>query len=245
MTSPTLPDTTLQQAFWNRWNAETREQAVDEVPARQRREVLEWLAALGRRDLDIIDVGCGAGWLEGDLLPFGRVTATDLSDEVLARAARRVPRARFVAGDFMALDFGEAAFDVAVSLEVLAHVADQQAFLGRVARLLRPGGHLLLATQNRPILERNRIPPPAPGQLRRWVDRRELAALLGRDFEVLRMRTLTPRARQGVLRLLNSHKLNRLARALVGDRFERLKEDLGLGWTIMALARRKGPGAAA
>ncbi|WP_206035696.1 hypothetical protein [Roseomonas sp. HF4] len=61
MTSPLLHDTTLQRPFWNRWNAETREHAVDEMPARQRREVLEWLATRGRRDLDIIDVGCGAG----------------------------------------------------------------------------------------------------------------------------------------------------------------------------------------
>ncbi|WP_206035695.1 bifunctional 2-polyprenyl-6-hydroxyphenol methylase/3-demethylubiquinol 3-O-methyltransferase UbiG [Roseomonas sp. HF4] len=114
------------------------------------------------------------------MLPFGRVTAADLSDQVLARAARRVPRARFVAGDFMTLEFGEAAYDVAGSLEVLAHVANQQAFLGRIARLLRPGGHLLLATQNRPILELNRIPLPAPGQLRKWMDRRELRQLLAR-----------------------------------------------------------------
>ncbi|WP_206035694.1 hypothetical protein [Roseomonas sp. HF4] len=48
-----------------------------------------------------------------------------------------------------------------------------------------------------------------------------------------------------MLRLLNSRKLDRLARAVVGDRFERLKEDLGLGWTILALARRKGPGSGA
>ncbi|MBR0679043.1 class I SAM-dependent methyltransferase [Roseomonas eburnea] len=234
-----MPDTALQQGFWNRWNTETREQRRDEVSWRQQREVLGWLQALDRRDLDIIDVGCGAGWLTEHLLPFGRVTGTDLSDQVLARAATRIPQARFVPGDFMALDFGEAAFDVAVSLEVLSHVADQQGFLRRVARLLRPGGHLMLATQNRPILERNRIPPPEPGQLRRWVDRRELRALLEPEFEVLRIHTVTPRADRGLLRIANSYKLNRMARLVAGDGFERLKERCGLGWTIMALGRRR------
>jgi 2-polyprenyl-3-methyl-5-hydroxy-6-metoxy-1,4-benzoquinol methylase len=243
MTSSSAPDTILQQQFWNRWNAETREQHLDEVSERQRREVVGWLEAIRRRDLDIIDVGCGAGWLEEHLLPFGSVTGTDLSDRVLERAAARVPGARFVAGDFMTMDFEGAGFDVVVSLEVLSHVADQAAFLRRLAGLLRPGGYLMLATQNRPILELNDIPPPAPGQLRRWVDRQELAGLLEAEFEVLRLYTVTPRARKGLLRLLNSHKLNTVVRLVAGDRFDRLKEGLGLGWTIMALARRRGDAA--
>jgi 2-polyprenyl-3-methyl-5-hydroxy-6-metoxy-1,4-benzoquinol methylase len=239
MTSNSAPGTILQQQFWDRWNSDTREQQRDEVSERQRREVVGWLEAIERRDLDIIDVGCGTGWLEEHLLTFGRVTGTDLSDRVLQRAATRVPDAHFVAGDFMTLDFEKASFDVVVSLEVLSHVADQAAFLGRLADLLRPRGYLMLATQNRPILELNDIPPPAPGQLRRWVDRHELAGLLKADFEVLRLYTVTPRARRGLLRLLNSSKLNSVVRRVSGDRFDRLKEGLGLGWTIMALAQRR------
>lgn len=239
MRSETDPTKSLQRGFWNEWNARTREQRLDEISHRQRREVLAWLDALGRRDLDLVEVGCGAVWLVEHLLPYGRVTATDLADEVLARAALRLPEARFVAGDFMAIDLGTAAFDVAVSLEVLSHVPDQPAFLRRIGQCLRPGGLLMLATQNRPILELNRIPPPAPGQLRRWVDQAELRSLLDPDFEVLQMFTVTPRARRGLLRIANSHKLNSLITPLVGDRFERFKERRGLGWTIMCLARRR------
>ena len=54
----------------------------------------------------------------------------------------------------MALDFGVGQFDVAVSLEVLSHVADTQAFIDKIASLLKPGGYLMLATQNRSVLER-------------------------------------------------------------------------------------------
>jgi 2-polyprenyl-3-methyl-5-hydroxy-6-metoxy-1,4-benzoquinol methylase len=99
----------------------------------------------------------------------------------------------------MALDFGERCFDVVVTFEVLSHVADQAASVSKVHRLLRPGGLRLLATQSRPALERNRIPPPRPGQLRRWVDRDELSAVLGVLFDTQEMRVLTSRKVNHVL----------------------------------------------
>jgi 2-polyprenyl-3-methyl-5-hydroxy-6-metoxy-1,4-benzoquinol methylase len=140
----------------------------------------------------------------------------------------------------MALDFGEARFDVVVTLEVLSHVSNQPAFLAKIARHLRPGGSVMLATQNRPVLERyNTIPPPGSGQLRRWVDEHELRALLERNFDVVRIFSVTPKANRGFMRIANSHKLNRPVRMVMGDRIERMKERLGLGWTLMAHARRK------
>ena len=130
---------------------------------------------LNRRDLDIIEVGCGTGWFCPLLAKFGRVIGTDLSDEVLARAQQRWPGVGFMAGDFASLPLKDATFDVVVSLEVLSHVADQPSFIARIAQILRPGGLLLLATQNRAVLsEHCLIPPPAPGQLRNWVDHQQL-----------------------------------------------------------------------
>lgn len=228
-----------QRRFWNTWNAATRELVVDDVAARQGEIVSLWLAEQGRHDLEIIEVGCGAGWLSPQLLRFGRVTATDLADALIERARRRTPEVQFVAGDFRELEFGDERFDVVVSLEVLAHVEDQPAFVTKLRRLLKPGGHLLLSTQNRPVLERfNRIPPPGPGQLRRWVDQAELRDLLTPQFDVLRLTSVTPRADRGVMRVMASRKLQRAVRPLVGDRLERSLEHLGLGWTLMAIARR-------
>lgn len=228
-----------QRHFWNGWNSENRERSVQDVSLRQAEVVLGWLERLGRRDLNILEVGCGTGWLCPKLLRYGRVTGTDLSDEVLDRARSRVPGARFVAGDFMKLAFDGGAYDVVVALEVLSHVADQQAFAEKVAGLVKPDGYLMLATQNRVVLERfNRVPPPGPGQLRRWLDRRELAGLLKGDYAVEELFSVSPKANKGVMRLINSRTLNRPVRLLVGDRFERLKERLGLGWTLMALARK-------
>src|SRR5690349_1749997 len=178
----TAPSPAIERSFWNRWNA-TREFRQGRICTEQRTVVQRWLDAIGRRDLLLIDIGCGAGWLCEKLIHYGRVVGTDLSDEVLARAAQRMPDVEFVAGDFMQLGFERERFDIAVSLEVLTHVADQPAFLAKIASLLKPGGRLMLATQNRAALEKNDIEPPEPGQLRRWVDRDELRQLLQVDFE--------------------------------------------------------------
>lgn len=236
-----MADLSTQQQFWNGWNAATREKQLDEISNRQAEVIRGWLQASARRDLDILEVGCGAGWFCNQLLAYGRVTATDLSDEVLARARQRVPEVTFVAGDFMSLPFEPESYDVLVTLEVLAHVADQRAFVSRLASLLKPGGRLMMATQNGFVLQNfNRVPPPEPGQLRRWTDKRELRELLSRDFKILDLFSVTPRANRGLMRLVHSRKLNTPIRALFGDRVDRLKEAIGLGWTLMVLAEKEG-----
>ena len=229
----------IQQTFWNSWNASTREKDVGEVSIDQRDVIISWLEGLGRTDLKIIEVGCGAGWLCEHLTRFGQVTATDLSHEVIARTAKRLPEVRFIPGDFMTLDVG-GDYDVAISLEVLAHVADQQAFLAKIADLLKPGGRLMLGTQNAPALRMNDIPPPAQGQLRRWTDRQELAQLLGNRFDVSEMFSITPHFNRGLLRYVNAPRVRRLAEALglgwLHRSIRHTQERMWLGWTIMSLA---------
>ena len=155
------------------------------------------------------------------------------------RAQERTPEARFVAGDFMALDFGAAKYDVVVTLEMLSHIADQNAFVAKLAHLLKPGGTLIMATQNRPVLQNhNNIPPPEPGQLRKWVDRQELETLLREQFEVREIRTMTPSASKGLMRLVAGRRVKQLLRAVIGRVVERQLAAAGFGWTLMALARK-------
>jgi 2-polyprenyl-3-methyl-5-hydroxy-6-metoxy-1,4-benzoquinol methylase len=233
----------LQRDFWDDWNASNREQRLSDVSLDQRDAVLQWLNRIGRKDLNIIEVGCGAGWLCPSLTPFGGVTATDLSEHVLARASARIPDVRFVAGDFMALEFKPASFDVVISLEVLSHVGDHGAFVQKLSTLLRPGGVLMLATQNRPVLERlNTVEKQQPGQLRRWFDRHELTALLTPYFEVQELKTITPVASKGPLRLLAGRKTKRVIRAVAGRTVERALASLGFGWTLIALAHKRDEG---
>lgn len=231
-----------QQRAWNEWNSRTREKKVDPVSERQSAVILNWIRSLGRDDLKILDLGCGAGWMSDRLQPFGDVTGIDLADEVIERARQRLPQVRFMSGDVFALDLPEQAFDVVVSLEVLSHVRDQPALVGRVARLLKPGGHFMLATQNRYVLERaEEIGGPIPGQLRHWVDAGELRRLLAMDFELREMTSVMPIGHQGFLRIVNSGKVNYLLTRLFSPRaVERAKERLLFGHTLLALARKPG-----
>ena len=224
---------------WSDQN-ESREDVQGEVSLRQARVVRQWLERTERRDLKILEVGCGVGWLLPTLTPFGEVVANDRPDDALSRASRRHPDVTFVPGDIMDVDLGHESFDVVVSLEVLSHVASQQAFLDRVATLIKPGGHLMLATQNRPVLAKyNNVPPPREGQIRKWVDQAELRELLRPSYMVSDLCSVTPVANGGVMRIVNSRKVNAPIRAVLGDRLDRLKERQGLGWTLMCLAERR------
>lgn len=229
----------VQQAFWNEWNASTREQRLSDISIDQRDVVVRWLTATGRSDLRIIEVGCGAGWLCPTLAQFGRVTGTDLSDEVLTRASQRMPDVEFVAGDFMALEFPEGTFDVVVTIEMLSHVADKDAFMAKITRLLKPGGLMMMATQNRPVLEKyNNIPPPKPGQLRQWVDRAELETLLNRHLTVREVQAVTPNSNKGIMRFIAGRTARHAIRKIAGKGPERMLAKAGFGWTLMALAQK-------
>lgn len=231
----------VQQGFWNEWNGIFLGHQRGLISQRQAEVVRAWLERLGRRDLDILDVGCGTGWMCAHLAAFGRVTGTDLSDVVLQTAQRNLPEVRFVAGDFMTLALPDASSDVVVTLEVLAHVADQSAFLARIARLLKPGGRLMLATQNRFVMERwEGVAPRAHGQIRQWVSVRELRRLLDAEFVVAELFTVFPYGNRGILRVINSPRLNGILARYVGQqRLDRWKERVGLGHTTMALAVRR------
>jgi 2-polyprenyl-3-methyl-5-hydroxy-6-metoxy-1,4-benzoquinol methylase len=240
------PARTAAQHFWNRWNTTFREgrsyaqRTLDTESMRRARMVLEWLGSLPLPPgAHILEVGCGTGWLAEELARHGTVTAVDLADDVIARARERHPDITYIAGDVMTVNLRAGAYDLVVTLETLSCFSDQPAFVARLRWLLKPGGHLLLTTQNRIVYERRGdVQPVAPGQIRRWVSRRELRALLEPRFRVLRMATVFPGGDRGVLRVVNSYKLNAALRLVVGAaRLERWKERAGLGRSIVALAR--------
>jgi ubiquinone/menaquinone biosynthesis C-methylase UbiE len=100
----------------------------------------------------ILDVGSGAGQLAGHLLEFAdpdaRITCVDLSQPMLCRAWRRLgsDRPAYVAADLSNLPFAERVFDGVTCGYVLEHLPDPAAGLSELARVLRPGGRMLLLT---------------------------------------------------------------------------------------------------
>lgn len=240
------PSLNLQTDFWNRWNTEAREQQpIDPVSLRRAAFVLERLPGMLQTgaQASILEIGCGTGWLCEQLGAFGSVTGIDLADAVIQRARVRMPQARFLAGDFATAPFAPASFDAVVTLETIAHVSDHAAFVARILEILRPGGVLLLTTQNRFVQERrSNAMRQQPGQLRDWLTMRRLRALVRPHFEIVEATTLVPGGDRGVLRLVGSYKLNRLAQLFVSEAtVTRWKERLGFGQTLVLAARKPAP----
>lgn len=96
----------------------------------------------------LIDVGCGTGALLCSVLrshPSTLAVGLDLSSAMLAIARRDLPaEVRLVAGDAMAIPFASRTFDVAVSANSYHYWPDPVRGLREIARVLRPGGRLIV-----------------------------------------------------------------------------------------------------
>lgn len=104
---------------------------------------------------EVLDVGCGGGLLSEALAARGgRVTALDLSPEVLEAARLHL----YESG--LKVDYREQSveslaqecpqrFDAVTCMEMLEHVPDPASVVEACARLLKPGGRLFLSTLNR------------------------------------------------------------------------------------------------
>lgn len=102
----------------------------------------------------VLDIGCGDGKLAAELARRGAVvSAIDGSGEMVA-AARQRAEAEHVAidvqvGAAQAIPFPDGHFDMVVAMTVLCFVGDALPVFGEVARVLAPGGRLVIGELNR------------------------------------------------------------------------------------------------
>jgi ubiquinone/menaquinone biosynthesis C-methylase UbiE len=93
-----------------------------------------------------LDVACGTGRLTGLLADAGHdVVGLDASSEMLSRARAKELSAAFVRGDARHLPFADAVADMVVACLALTHVADLREPVSEMARVVRPGGSVVLS----------------------------------------------------------------------------------------------------
>jgi SAM-dependent methyltransferase len=93
-----------------------------------------------------LDAACGTGRHARHLVELGyEVLGIDLTPEMLERAAINVPQARFLEADLLAIPAADEQLDLVVCGLALSHVADLRAGVEELARVLRPGGQLVIS----------------------------------------------------------------------------------------------------
>jgi demethylmenaquinone methyltransferase/2-methoxy-6-polyprenyl-1,4-benzoquinol methylase len=99
----------------------------------------------------VLDSCCGTGDLAlACLRAGGRVTGLDFSERMLERARRKSGEIEWVRGDALALPFEDGAFDAATVGFGVRNLADLEAGLAELRRVLRPGGRLGVLEITRP-----------------------------------------------------------------------------------------------
>jgi 2-polyprenyl-3-methyl-5-hydroxy-6-metoxy-1,4-benzoquinol methylase len=114
-----------------------------------RRRFRGLLCAIPGKQLSVLDIGGGSGWLL-DMVKGAdaRVTRTTVVD--LDAGAAELARAKghtFVQGRIEDAEF-DGTFDFILMLNLIEHVSDPRAMLAKVRRLLKPGGQLFIKTPN-------------------------------------------------------------------------------------------------
>ncbi len=93
----------------------------------------------------ILDAGCGTGGMLPHLSHYGSIAGVDLSPNALEYARRRTP-GHLARASVSRLPFAGGTFDLVTSFDVIYHqaVSDDEQALAETARVIRPGGHLLI-----------------------------------------------------------------------------------------------------
>jgi len=146
-----------------------------------------WAAPMAA-DAVVLDAGCGIGWGTAMLARHARrVVGIDLSPAAVAEAARQHgDRAEFREGDLLSLPFPDGEFDVAVCFEAIEHVADPEAALDELRRVLSKDGLLLVSSPNRGV-----FPEGNPFHLRELTSAELTAGLKARFANVVTNRQQT------------------------------------------------------
>jgi SAM-dependent methyltransferase len=137
------------------------------------RELIIAFRAKGVPPRTFIEVGCGDGRLASVLCGLGmRGVGIDFSAAAIESTQKELApwidkgSYQVLLGDFAALPLPEKEFDLGVSIMVMEHIADDQAFLTRLISLVRPRGHLIIGVPAR--MDRWNVEDETVGHLRRY-----------------------------------------------------------------------------
>jgi ubiquinone/menaquinone biosynthesis C-methylase UbiE len=113
----------------------------------RRRFALEMLEARVSPGSNILDIGCGAGQLAGELMQRGySAWGVDLSGAMVEYAREHYGPDRFRVGDIEQIPFPDNTFDAVMCLGVMEYLEKDEPALREMWRVLKPGGRAVITT---------------------------------------------------------------------------------------------------
>ncbi|RME87597.1 MAG: class I SAM-dependent methyltransferase [Anaerolineae bacterium] len=146
----------------------------------------------GGRGERLLEVGCGLGHLVGQLEGDFETAAIDINAWALGRAREVAPRTLLCVGSAEEIPFADAAFGVVLIKHIVEHLPHPERAIAELARVLKPGGVLILSTPNldsllKPLKGEKWIGYQDPTHISLKPPREWLAMMEGAGFEFLRL----------------------------------------------------------
>lgn len=162
LTNSVAPDKWVRETRFGRWfqSTEVWRRYVIEPAMQSLVGMLDGCEGINR----VLDLGCGHGFgvelIQQNFAP-DRIVAVDIDEAMLSSSRQRVAASngagaarlaegacacdiRIVRGDAVRIEAPDGSFDLVLCHQLLHHVADQQAVLREIRRVLRPGGIVLI-----------------------------------------------------------------------------------------------------
>ena len=149
-----MAETTRQakeRGFWDRQAPGYDQRSFEWFETAYRRSV-EKARSVVSPEQQVLEIGCGTGIISLGIAPHVRhVIGTDIAPEMVAVARRKAEAAgmgnvEFHVHDGYALPYDDASFDAVLLFNILHVVQEPAALMREAHRLLKPGGHLVTAT---------------------------------------------------------------------------------------------------
>ena len=121
-------------------------------------KIINWQELFVKKNLKILDLGCGAGWLSAFLSKDNNVSEIYALDsdknmlekmlpEIVKKMSGNMEKIKPVHGFFQPILVEDGFFDVVVSSSAVHHSADMEELLREINRVLKPGGKLVILNE--------------------------------------------------------------------------------------------------
>ena len=155
-----------------------------------------------------------------------------LFEDALVRAASR-PSVQVAFEPTLVVDMRDGYFET-----YIVSVATNKRFY-RIARSIKPGGHLIITTANKFVIDRWDMGADPDSHIKQWLNMKSFKRLLQPHFRIVKTSSIIPVGDRGILRLINSHRFSALLKPILSeDQIRQVKEKAGLGYSLIALAQK-------